>query len=126
MKILLVEDNLRNIEIFEKQLSQLGQVVVFKSSNKARNWLNENSLFLDLVVCDHHILRFEGEPNSRAFGTEVYWELRYLNQTVPFIHFSAEPCPEEYESDGDKNFYSIRKNESVNLLKFISDKVFKK
>jgi len=126
MKILFVEDNIRNIEIFENQLSHLGQVFVFKSSNKARNWLNDNSLFLDLVVCDHHILRFEGEPNSRAFGNEVYWDLRYLNPTVPFVHFSAEPCPAEYEADEDGNFYSIKKNESVNLLKFILDNGLKK
>lgn len=127
MKILFVEDNAEFIQEFLKQLSVLGEVVVFKSSNAARKWLHFNEEPIDLVVCDHNILRFEEEPDTRAFGTEVYHDLRgYNGSSVPFIHFSYDPCPEEYKTNGDANFHSLRKQSGVNLLKFIQEKGLRK
>lgn len=129
MKILFVEDNLDFIEEFSAQLKTLGEVVAFKSSNAARRWLHENKLPLDLVVCDHNILRFEAESNTKATGDEVYRDMRWSGDypSVPFIHFSYDPCPENYKNkEEDKNFYSLKKESGVNLLKFIEGKGLRK
>lgn len=127
MKILLVEDNLNYIEIFSKQLSALGEVTVFKSLQGTVRWLDDNGSDLDLVVCDHNILSHE-DPQSRTVpATDIYFELRFFkNKTVPFIHFSYEPCPERYIHQPDAHFYSLEKRDDVNLINFINEKVLKK
>lgn len=122
MKILLVEDNVSFIEEFCEQLSQIGEVITFKSANSAIKWLHINGNSVDLVVCDHYILRFEEESNSKATGEEIYFELRFSQKTVPFIHFSTDPCPKLYEAEKDQNFYSLAKSLDVNLICFINDK----
>lgn len=113
MKILFIEDTASWINEFKPLLETFGEVVHFKSSNAARRWMAENKF--DLVVCDHNILRFETESRS-AYGTEVYHELRFTEETetTPFIHFSYEPCPEDY-STTDPHFYSLRKDTGAKL-----------
>lgn len=125
MKILFVEDSPQYIQTFLKQLSVLGEVITFKSAHAAINWLDDNVADIDLVVCDHNILCFEQEAMSRATGDEIYFTLRYLQSKIPFIHFSAFPCPEDYGAKDDTNFYSLEKHDYVNLLKFIKEQVLK-
>ena len=123
MRILFVEDTDVFINRFKPQLEKLGEVNHFKSSNGARASMKrvlrdeESEEFnYDLIVCDHNILRFEKEHKT-ARGTEVYHELRrWGSETVPFIHFSAAPCPEEYDANNDSNFYTLGKNYDSDLI----------
>lgn len=123
MNILFVEDDEVNIIIFTKQLEKFGTVHSFKSSNGARRFLSTTDIVIDLVVCDHNILRFE-EDSSRykATGDEIYEEIRELLElSTPFVHFSMEPCPDKYYgSKDDSNFYSLRKQSHVDLSPLIS------
>lgn len=128
MNILLVEDNEQYLKTFTDQLSKLGNVTAFKSANGTRKFLYDTDIKFDLVVCDHNILRFEAETNSYAQGNEIYEEIRWGSESdVPFIHFSADPCPEKYDgSKEDKNFYSLKKSSSVDLCQYIHDKILNK
>lgn len=120
MKILFIEDTPSWTEEFTPILKKLGEVIHFKSSNAARNWMDENTF--DLVVCDHNILRFETEKRS-AKGTEVYDHLRFDHPEIPFIHFSYEPCPEIYTPE-DVHFYSLKKESYAKLGELIQS-IFK-
>lgn len=118
MKILYIEDQACFFEEGIKELSTIGEVVHFKSSNGARRYLLENEHSLpDLVVCDHQILRFEGETFRKATGDEVYFDLRAVNQTIPFLHYSSEPCPEEYNPK-DPHFH-YKKKGTIPLLTWL-------
>lgn len=128
MNILFVEDNEENLKNFTRQLQTLGTVYAFKSSNGSRKFIADGKVTIDLIVCDHNILRFE-EDSGRymAEGNEVYEEVRdFRDLKIPFIHFSAEPCPDKYHgSNEDTQFYSMKKEYSVDLVKFINEKVLK-
>lgn len=117
MKILFVEDTDMFVERFKPQLEELGEVVHFKSSNAARRWMSGNSY--DLIVCDHYILRLE--DSGFATGLEVYNHDRMYNNTdIPFIHFSSEPCPEQYALKGDDAlFWSLEKSYSADLMTLV-------
>lgn len=127
MNILLVEDNEQYLEMFTQQLSKLGTVIAFKSSNETRRFLHDSDIKFDLIVCDHNIQRFEADLRSKAYGTEIYYEFRMgLDVPTPFIHFSVEPCPEKYEeSKKDPNFYSLKKSSAVDLYTYIESTVLK-
>ena len=127
MNILLVEDNEGYLAQFTEQLSSLGNVTAFKSANGTRKFLFDTEIKFDLVVCDHNILRFEAERNTHSYGNEIYEEIRWgMESTIPFVHFSADPCPDKYEgSSEDAQFYSLKKSSSVDLCKFIIEKVLK-
>ena len=49
--------------------------------------------------------------------------LRFIleNTDTPFIHFSSAPCPDKYETEGDKNFHTLGKDYSSNLIGLIKD-----
>ena len=121
MKILFVEDTDMYVEMYKPQLEKLGEVIHFKSANAALRSFDEHTY--DLIVCDHYILRFEEELNSRAEGNEVYWYTRHsLELETPFIHFSTSPCPKAYDASDDKNFHSHpKKYEEDMLIGFIKE-----
>lgn len=117
MKILLVEDQASFYEPFIAELSTVAEVIHFKGSNAARRWLYDN--VPDVVLCDHQILRFEGE-NRRATGDEVYHELRFgVSETIPFLHFSSEPCPEEYSGSDKDKFFHFKKKGTISPLEWM-------
>lgn len=128
MKILFVEDTDVFINRYKPMLETLGEVHHYKSSNGARKAIgNEEEGFdFDLIVCDHNILRFEEELKP-ALGNEIYYHIRmWCSETVPFIHFSAAPCPEEYDirmldHSTDKNFHILGKNYDSPLLDLIEE-----
>lgn len=122
MKILLIEDQACFYEDFIKELSSIAEVVHFKGSNAARRYLFENEATPpDIIICDHHILRFEEETHRKATGDEIYHDLRMSgNMTTPFLHFSSDPCPQEYNTQGDKHFY-FKKKGNISPLQWLKD-----
>lgn len=118
MKILFVEDSDNWVNEFLPQLKTLGEVTHFKSRNATLCALEAEENF-DLIVCDHNILMFE-KDRMVATGTDIYFHCRFSEINIPFIHFSYEPCPEEYEASQDANFYSLKKTQGAKLLDLIS------
>lgn len=96
-------------------------MIHFKSLQATLFWLGQNASSLDLVVCDHNILLFENDPKTPAQAMDIYFELRMGLEKVPFIHFSADPCSEKYQSENDPNFYSLQKDPDTNLMQYVKN-----
>jgi len=117
MKILYIEDSIEWIRQFLPQLQTLGDVIHFKGTHSALNALDSQTF--DLIVCDHNILLFENE-SMHGYGIDIYMHCRFSELSTPFIHFSYDPCPEEYPHENDKNFYCLKKQNNADLLGLIN------
>jgi len=64
----------------------------------------------DVIICDHNM------PGS--MGSEVYAELRELNDTTLFVHHSWMPCPDCYHGwKEDSKFRGLQKGFNVEKYK---------
>lgn len=118
-KILFVEDTFLWVQEFKPILETFGDITHFKSYQATIQELDK-TLF-DLVVSDHNILLWENESRT-ATATDIYFELRCLSKTTPFIHFSVDPCPNLYLDSSicsDSNFYSIKKEYGADLFNLV-------
>lgn len=129
MKILLIEDNIEMLNFFKHILIDAGNNVdLATNQTEFVDYLDDNKIHTyDIIICDHNYPYFADESKTGPNGLDAFFELFHEQYKGIFIHFSYDPCPDEYTLKDQENclmtFKSIKKRmdggSASELLEFI-------
>lgn len=119
-RILLVDDDPSFLDLLEKQLEKMGEIITLRAQGPVdaiKLMLDEKP---DLVIMDLHLPKTSGLQLSKAMD-------QLEESLMPFIFVSADEvflheCKGEM---GEDSFY-LKKPIDINLLRESLDKIFKK